>query len=168
MDFSNGVDTPQQMAFAQEIIKRYGTSIAQLIYTPLGFSIENGRRVAPMAASSHYNHVHVAFAKGGKVHGFTRAILGEKGPEFVIDADSTRALEENYPGFLNALNKSNYQGALNVIRSYASYEQGATIRAIVDEKLIPVPVPVGSSQQSSMMVSIFDEVEDYMASSYKG
>jgi hypothetical protein len=45
---------------------------------------------------------------------------------------------------------------------------GATIRAIVDEKLIPVPVPVGSSQQSSMMVSIFDEVEDYMASSYKG
>lgn len=110
-----------------------------------------------------------AMALGGKVHGFTRAILGEKGPEFVIDADSTRALEENYPGFLNALNKSNYQGALNVIRSYASYEQGATIRAIVDEKLIPVPVPpVGSSQQSSMMVSIFDEVEDYMASSYKG
>jgi hypothetical protein len=109
-----------------------------------------------------------AMASGGKVHGFTRAILGEKGPEFVIDADSTRALEENYPGFLNALNKSNYQGALNVIRSYASYEQGATIRAIVDEKLIPVPVPVGSSQQSSMMVSIFDEVEDYMASSYKG
>jgi len=108
------------------------------------------------------------FEKGGKVHGFTRAILGEKGPEFVIDADSTRALEENYPGFLNALNKSNYQGALNVIRSYASYEQGATIRAIVDEKLIPVPVPVGSPQQSSMMVSIFDEVEDYMASSYKG
>jgi hypothetical protein len=108
------------------------------------------------------------FEKGGKVHGFTRAILGEKGPEFVIDADSTRALEENYPGFLNALNKSNYQGALNVIRSYASYEQGATIRAIVDEKLIPVPIPVGSSQQSSMMVSIFDEVEDYMASSYKG
>ncbi len=109
-----------------------------------------------------------AMASGGKVHGFTRAILGEKGPEFVIDADSTRALEENYPGFLNALNKSNYQGALNVIRSYASYEQGATIRAIVDEKLIPVPVPVGSPQQSSMMVSIFDEVEDYMASSYKG
>jgi len=109
-----------------------------------------------------------AMASGGKVHGFTRAILGEKGPEFVIDADSTRALEENYPGFLNALNKSNYQGALNVIRSYASYEQGATIRAIVDEKLIPVPIPVGSSQQSSMMVSIFDEVEDYMASSYKG
>ena len=69
---------------------------------------------------------------------------------------------------MNALNKSNYQGALNVIRSYASYEQGATIRAIVDEKLIPVPIPVGSSQQSSMMVSIFDEVEDYMASSYKG
>jgi hypothetical protein len=88
--------------------------------------------------------------------------------EFVLDVNSTTALEDNYPGFLDALNKADYQGALNVLKSYASYEMGATIRAIVDEKLIPVPVPVGSSQQSSMMVSIFDEVEDYMASSYKG
>jgi hypothetical protein len=109
--------------------------------------------------------------KGGKVKGKMgidqiRAMLTHG--EFVLDVNSTKALEENYPGFLDALNKADYQGALNVLRSYASYEQGATIRAFVDEKIVPVPIPVSSSQQSSMMISLFDEIEDYMASSYKG
>jgi hypothetical protein len=108
------------------------------------------------------------FSKGGKVHGFTRAIIGERGPEFVIDADSTRALEENYPGFLNALNKANYNDAIKVLRSYAEYEQGATIRAMVNEKMIPVPIPVASPQQSFVVISSFGESDDYMSSSYKG
>jgi hypothetical protein len=164
------------LAFAQAMISKYGTSLKQLIYTPLGFGISGGKQV-PLSTwgnktnSTHYDHVHVAFNKGGKVKGKMgidqiRAMLTHG--EFVLDVNSTTALEDNYPGFLDALNKADYQGALNVLKSYASYEMGATIRAIVDEKLIPVPVPVGSSQQSSMMVSIFDEVEDYMASSYKG
>jgi|LakMenEpi03Aug12_release.lakeMendotaPanAssembly.Ray.scaffolds.fasta_scaffold04444_45 hypothetical protein len=168
--------TPSQLAFAQAMISKYGTSLKQLIYTPLGFGISGGKQV-PLSTwgnktnSTHYDHVHVAFNKGGKVKGKMgidqiRAMLTHG--EFVLDVNSTTALEDNYPGFLDALNKADYQGALNVLKSYASYEMGATIRAIVDEKLIPVPVPVGSSQQSSMMVSIFDEVEDYMASSYKG
>jgi hypothetical protein len=168
--------TPSQLAFAQAMISKYGTSLKQLIYTPLGFGISGGKQV-PLSTwgnktnSTHYDHVHVAFNKGGKVKGKMgidqiRAMLTHG--EFVLDVNSTTALEDNYPGFLDALNKADYQGALNVLKSYASYEMGATIRAIVDEKLIPVPVPVGSPQQSSMMVSIFDEVEDYMASSYKG
>jgi hypothetical protein len=69
MDFSNGVNTPQQMAFAQQMISRYGSSLAELIYTPLGFGIKNGQKVplsywGERTNAMHYNHVHVAFAKG--------------------------------------------------------------------------------------------------------
>jgi hypothetical protein len=42
----------------------YGSNLKELIYTPLGFSIKNGQRVAPYAQGSHYNHVHVAYANG--------------------------------------------------------------------------------------------------------
>jgi hypothetical protein len=69
MDFSNGVNTPQQMAFAQQMIARYGSSLAELIYTPLGFGIKNGQKVplsywGERTNAMHYNHVHVAFANG--------------------------------------------------------------------------------------------------------
>jgi len=65
MDFSNSTGpTPQMMQFAQAMAARYGSSIAELIYTPLGYSIKNGKKVAPYAQAGHYNHVHVAFARG--------------------------------------------------------------------------------------------------------
>jgi hypothetical protein len=65
MDFSNSTGpTPQMMQFAQTMAARYGSSMAELIYTPLGFSIKNGKKVAPYAQAGHYNHVHVAFAHG--------------------------------------------------------------------------------------------------------
>jgi hypothetical protein len=78
--------TPQQMEFAKEVIKRYGSSITELIYTPLGFGIKNGKKVPlttwgpisppwadlpdghPLKNSTnaiHYDHVHVAFEDGG-------------------------------------------------------------------------------------------------------
>ena len=64
-DYSNGTGpTPQMMAFAQRMVGTFGSSISELIYTPLGYSIKNGRKVPPIATGSHYNHVHVAFAKG--------------------------------------------------------------------------------------------------------
>lgn len=65
MDFSNSTGpTPQMMAFAQKMIAQYGSSLTELIYSPLGFSIKNGRKVPPIAYGSHFNHVHVAFGKG--------------------------------------------------------------------------------------------------------
>ena len=84
MDFSNGVNTPQQMAFAQQMISRYGSSLAELIYTPLGFGIKNGQKVplsywGERTNAMHYNHVHVAFAKGkedGKMFSSQKAAGG--------------------------------------------------------------------------------------------
>jgi hypothetical protein len=64
-DFSNGTGpTPQMMQFAQFLASNYGANLKELIYTPLGFSIKNGQKVAPYAQGSHYNHVHVAYATG--------------------------------------------------------------------------------------------------------
>lgn len=90
--------------------------------------------------SGHGDHVHVAYAKGGFVEGITHAMLGERGREFVIDADSTKALEDNFPGFLSAINKADYNGALKVLRNYASYEGNQA-------QIIPVPIPIKSAPQ---------------------
>lgn len=147
MDFSNdsvGNGTPQQLALAKELVKRYGSTAKEIFYTPLGFSIKDGKKVPPIAAAGHYNHVHVAFEKGGKVRGLTKAILGEKGPEFVLDANTTAALEQNYPGFLDALNKADYKGALNVLSNYTSYYNPSNSSTIMLQKvIIEKPVPVG-------------------------
>jgi hypothetical protein len=58
------------MQFAQFLASNYGSNLKELIYTPLGFSIKNGQRVAPYAQGSHYNHVHVAYALGAGMPAF--------------------------------------------------------------------------------------------------
>jgi hypothetical protein len=82
MDFSNSTGpTPQMMEFANQMIAQYGSSLTELIYSPLGFSIKNGKKVAPLAYGAHFNHVHVAFAHG----------LGN--PRFFSSAKAAQAYE---------------------------------------------------------------------------
>ena len=129
-----------------------------MIYTPLGFGISKGKQV-PLSQwgestnKQHYNHVHVAFEKGGLVRGMTRAIIGEKGPEFVLDSNTTTALENTFPGFLDALNKANYNNAIQVLRDYASYESGSEEQIVVQQPApeivyLPMPMPMGSGMGS--------------------
>jgi hypothetical protein len=54
----------QMMQFAQYMAFSQGGNLRELLYTPLGFSIRNGTKVAPYAQAAHYNHVHVAYATG--------------------------------------------------------------------------------------------------------
>ena len=73
---------------------------------------------------------------GFTLGGFTGATGGfVHAGEFVIDADSTLALERGAPGFLMALNKASGSGAIDVLRSYAAYEATGT----GTETLIPLP-----------------------------
>lgn len=118
--------------------------------------------------SGHGDHVHVAYAKGGFIDGVTHAMLGEKGREFVLDADSTKALEDNFPGFLSELNKADYNGALNVLRNYASYEGNRA-------QIIPIPIPVKSSSQKdysrnggSVSITMIGNGGDPFESLYQG
>ena len=82
-------------------------------------------------------------ARGKSIGGFAsfgKYMLGEEGREFVLDADSTAAVEKNYPGFLMALNKADYDGALDVLKSRAFYEDGGS----GTERMMPVPIPIPS------------------------
>lgn len=63
----------RMMAFARFVAGAFGKNLLELIYTPMGFSIKNGRRTAPYAQADHYDHVHVAMKLGGMLSrmGFT-------------------------------------------------------------------------------------------------
>jgi hypothetical protein len=91
----------------------------------------------------------LGLAKGGLVRGMTHAVIGEKGPEFVLDSNTTTALENTFPGFLDALNKANYNNAIQVLRDYASYESGSEEQIVVQQPApeivyLPMPMPMGS------------------------
>lgn len=66
MDFSNGYGpTPEMLKLAQTIVSRYGSSLAELFHTPLGYGIKRGKKVSLSELkdpinSRHKNHVHVA------------------------------------------------------------------------------------------------------------
>jgi hypothetical protein len=65
IDVSNSTGpTPQMMAFFKFMERTLGPRLAELIYTPAGYSIDHGRRVSPIAAADHFNHVHVAMDLG--------------------------------------------------------------------------------------------------------
>ena len=86
-----------------------------------------------------------AFEKGGKTPGVpTPAIVGEKGPEFVLDTDTTTALEQNFPGFLVSLNKADYKGTLQVLQNYASYHNPSGTTLMMQRVIIEKPIPIQS------------------------
>lgn len=98
-DYSNSYGpTPQMMAFAREMLRE--TRPTELLYSPLGSANlhRGGRQYANTGAVKrlHYNHVHVAFKKGGVLghlgQGYASGTLnatpgwhmvGEQGPELV-------------------------------------------------------------------------------------
>lgn len=102
-----------------------------LIHDSWGIADETGKD-GP-GRHGHPEHMHIEVKdKGGKIGKGLFANLG--GPEYVLDADTTKALEDNLPGFLSELNQANYNNSLKVLRNYASYEgQGV--------KIIPVQIP---------------------------
>ncbi len=61
-------------------------SLSELFFTPMGYSIKNGRRVPPIAAAQHYNHVHAAtYDVGGALRpGWTMAYNGTGRTETVL------------------------------------------------------------------------------------
>ena len=121
LDFSNGIDTPQQMAFANEVIKRYGKSLEQLIYTPLGYGISKGTIVnldywGDKVNSEHRNHVHVAFKKGGvigeqKVKPLQKQAFYEEGQGDMIYILPIRIKEQVPVSMQN--NRTSFPGGLN-------------------------------------------------------
>ena len=92
------------------------------------------------------------FEKGGLTLGRPHmAMLGEKGKEFVIDADSTAAVEKTFPGFLGALNTAKYDQAINVLRNFAYYEFGSEQIVVVPQMQVS---DTGNTSYSSLGSSL--------------
>ena len=91
-----------------------------------------------------------AVKKAFKLGGFTGkgdpnkiAGLVHKG-EFVLDEDTTLAVRQNAPGFLDDLNKAEGFESLNILRNYASYEGGEN----QFNNFVPIPIPIRSAAAS--------------------
>lgn len=177
-DYSNdtvGNGTPEQLAFAKYLVQNYGSSLTQLIYTPLGFGIANGKKVGldywgPSTNAIHYHHVHVALAKGGRIKKPTYALIGEKGPEFVFDADTTAGLDRLAPGILEKLNIAKTKPQLSsILQSYAGYEQPYAEPEVIEIPVeIPIPVPMGGGSSSGVAFVSIGGGSDPFETLYQG
>jgi hypothetical protein len=58
-----GGSPSSMLAYAQQLASTSGRHMAELYYTPLGYSIKNGVKV-PWTIPNHMDHVHVAYALG--------------------------------------------------------------------------------------------------------
>ena len=136
-DFSGS--EAQMIAFANFMAANYGPELKELIFDAPGFSstINNGNVVGPFGAfytmaqaGDHRNHVHVAFAGGGKVSGPGTATSDSvpawlSAGEHVLTAADVQAMggQENVMAFRSALHRA-YGGP------------------IPDAAVIPKPKPV--------------------------
>jgi hypothetical protein len=126
--------------------KKNNVTPVELIHGSPAFSRFGKYESSPNALHSH--HVHVAYAKGGRVTKPTRALIGEKGPEFIFDADTTAGLDSMTPNLLEYLNAAKTKSQLmGVLQSYAGYEDGAeqTVIVMSNPQMIPIPIPTGNS-----------------------
>jgi hypothetical protein len=93
--------------------------------------------------SGHADHLHVEFGGGSyEKGGFTKkskhiAMLAEKGPEFVIDADSTASIEKKFPGLLYSINKAKGYGAVKALLNYFKRSRSKA-EPIRKQKIYPV------------------------------
>jgi uncharacterized protein YqgC (DUF456 family) len=69
-------------------------------------------------------HGDLAYYLGGFTKSMAhRAILGEEGREFVMDADSTAAIESAFPGLLSEINKAKGKSSIESLMEYTDYER---------------------------------------------
>lgn len=109
------------------------------------------------------------YEKGGFTKSYPHiAMIGEKGKEFVIDADSTVAIEGTFPGFLDAINKAKYKDAINVLRNFASYESGSDQIIIVADTQIIAGSDGAYDGGGGLMISSSESESDPFDSLYIG
>lgn len=136
-DYSNGTDTPQEMAFARYMASRYGGNLTELIHTPLGFGIKNGRKVplsywGDKVNRMHHNHVHVAMQRGGLVPGMPWSPSSGDSVPAILEPDEVvvnRSFTRAYPGGPAAFHRDT-NGAVPRFQS-GGVVPGGTIAAMI-------------------------------------
>jgi len=88
------------LAFTKAIAARFGRGLDELIYSPWGRSIKNGRVVRPYAVADHFDHVHVGDrTPGGGALG-AAAALGAGLLAQAINLRAPRSRQRGVPGAL--------------------------------------------------------------------
>ena len=99
----------------------------------------------------------MGFAKGGRIRGLTFAMLGERGPEFVFDADTTAGLDRLAPQLLEKLNIAKTKPQLaSILQSYASYDARSEASQTFIVQSSPPPPPsddYGSDGGGGMLIA---------------
>ena len=110
----------------------------------------------------HDDHVHVAYQRGGFTKGTAhKAIIGEVGPEFVIDSDSAMAIEGKFPGLLDAINTAKGKKSIEVLENYASYENAQTQVIIIEKEPEEPMEESGGSGMSQFITGVIKKMEDW-------
>ena len=69
-------------------------------------------------------HGDLAYAEGGETLAIPHmALIGEKGREFVVDADSYEPIERMLPGLFDAINEAEGEDAVAALMEYTDYER---------------------------------------------
>ena len=72
-------------------------------------------------------HGDLAYAEGGETLATPHmALIGEKGKEFVVDADSYKPIEKMMPGLFDAINAAKGEDAVAALMEYTDYEEPAS------------------------------------------
>ena len=101
----------------------------------------------------HNDHVHIAYQRGGFTKGTAhKAIIGEVGPEFVIDSDSAMAIEGKFPGLLDAINTAKGKKSIEVLEDYASYDDPQAQIFVIESPSNQISTPPQKQPQSKMMI----------------
>ena len=123
-DFAGG----DMMRFAKLVSAEFGENLLELIHTPLGYGIKNGQKVPPYAAADHYDHVHVAFRKGG--------MYGPEGPGNFVGSFRTGGIvpADGY-AYVHQGETVTPAGTDRVGDVYVSLDGGRTFERIVDARI---------------------------------
>lgn len=111
------------LTFARTVGTMFGPRLLELIHSPLGWGIKNGRRVPARwfgddVYQDHFDHVHVAMQRGGRVPG---SGSGDKVPALLEPGEvviNRKAAAAYGPGFLLGLNER-----------VARFQSGGMVRA---------------------------------------
>jgi len=115
----------------------------------------------------HDNHVHVAYEKGGETLPYPHlAVIGEKGKETVIDADSSVPEARN---MLLAMNQAkNKKGVMKAIQQYAPYDMFAPQTIIMQSSQVPSGGYGSESESGGGMTMVAGGGDDPYESLYVG
>lgn len=100
------------MSFAKHAASKYGSSLEELIYSPLGWSIKNGSKTAAYAVADHYDHVHIADTAPGGTGG-AKGVVGMPGAGTAGSVSSRASALPGTVGALSTAAGAAYATALN-------------------------------------------------------